>query len=114
MPKAVVLLSGGLDSSTVLAMTLERGYEAIALTIDYGQRHSRELESARRIAHHYGVGDHVVVTVGLGEFAASSLTDELAELPLGRRRSEINSGIPSSYVPGRNLVFLSVASSLAE
>ncbi len=114
MPKAVVLLSGGLDSSTVLAMALKRGYEVVALTFDYGQRHSRELDSARKVALHYRIQRHVVMSLDLGRFAGSSLTDMSTEVPQGRTRSEIDSGIPSTYVPGRNLVFLSVSSSLAE
>ena len=114
MEKAVVLLSGGLDSSTVLAMALEKGYEVIALTFNYGQRHARELESAKNVARHYGISEHVVMDLGLGGFVKSSLTDESEAIPQGRTRSEIGSGIPSTYVPGRNLVFLSIASSLAE
>ena len=114
MEKAVVLLSGGLDSSTVLAMALEKGYEVIALTFNYGQRHGRELESAKNVARHYGISEHVVMDLGLGSFVKSSLTDESEAIPQGRTRSEIGSGIPSTYVPGRNLVFLSIASSLAE
>jgi 7-cyano-7-deazaguanine synthase len=114
MPKAVVLLSGGLDSSVVLAMVLKSGYEVVALTFDYGQRHSRELESARSVASHYGIKAHIVMGLDLGSYGKSSLTDKSAEVPQDRTKSEIGSGIPSTYVPGRNLVFLSVASSLAE
>ena len=113
MPKAVVLLSGGLDSSTVLAMALEKEYDVVALTFDYGQKHSRELESARSVARHYGV-IQIVLRLDLGKFANSSLTDESQEVPQDRARSEMASDIPSTYVPARNLIFLSVASSLAE
>jgi len=114
MPKAIVLLSGGLDSSTVLAMALEKRYEVIALTFDYGQKHSRELESAKKIASHYAVVDHLIMTLDLGRFTNSSLTDRLREIPHDRNRSKMASEIPNTYVPARNLVFLSVASSLAE
>jgi len=114
MHKAVVLLSGGLDSSTVLSIALEKGYKVVALTFDYGQRHGKELESAKKIAHHFGVLDHVVMSLDIGRFAKSSLTDKSIGIPQGRTRSEIDSGIPNTYVPARNLVFLSVASSLAE
>ena len=113
MPKAIALLSGGLDSSTVLAMALENAYEVTALTFDYGQKHIKELESARNVARHYGVAQ-TVLRLDVGEFADSSLTDESREVPQDRPISKIASDIPSTYVPARNLVFLSVASSLAE
>ena len=114
MPTAVVLLSGGLDSSTTLAMAIRSGYEAVALTFDYGQSHRRELESARNIARHYRVREHIVFGIDLGRIAKSALTDKSVEVPERRTRLEIGDGIPSTYVPSRNLVFLSVASSLAE
>lgn len=113
MPKAVVLLSGGLDSSTVLAMALEKEYEVLALTFDYGQKHSRELESAKSVSRYYNVKQSAM-RLDLGKFANSSLTDDSQEVPQDRARSQMASDIPSTYVPGRNLVFLSVASSLAE
>ncbi len=114
MAKAVVLLSGGLDSSTVLAIALEKRYEVIALTFEYGQKHNREIESAREIARHFAVQDHIEMTLDLARFADSSLTDKTLDIPEGRPLSSISSNIPSTYVPARNLVFLSVASSLAE
>jgi len=114
MPKAVVLLSGGLDSSTVLAMAIETGYDVTTLTFDYGQRHSKEVESARLVASHFGVRDQIVTKLDLSNISKSSLTDRTAEIPQRLSRSEIDSNIPSTYVPSRNLVFLSVASSLAE
>lgn len=114
MAEAVVLLSGGLDSSTVLATALERGYVVTALTFDYGQKHKRELNSARRIAKHFRVKEHIVMPLDLGPLLKSSLTTDSMEIPQGRTEEEISSGIPSTYVPSRNLVFLSIAASIAE
>lgn len=114
MALAVVLLSGGLDSSTALASTIEKGYEAVALTFDYGQRHRRELESAKRIARHYSVRRHVVIDLDIGEHVRSSLTDESLAVPIDGGPRDGGSNIPSTYVPGRNIVFLSVAAAIAE
>lgn len=114
MPEAVLLLSGGLDSSTVLAMAAERGYEIVALSFDYGQRHKKELESAKRVAERLGVKDHIVMKLDLGELLRSSLTRRSEEVPVGRGRGEISRGIPSTYVPSRNIIFLSIAASIAE
>ncbi len=114
MAEAIVLLSGGLDSSTVLALAIERGYDVVALSFDYGQRHLRELESARKVAAHLGAKEHIVLKVNLGELLASSLTRPREEIPIDRARDEIPKTIPSTYVPGRNIIFLSIASSLAE
>jgi len=114
MAEAVVLLSGGLDSSTVLAMALERGFEVVALTFDYGQKHRRELDSATRIAKHYGAKEHIVVSLDLGRYLNSSLTQDSISIPSGRSKAEIGAEIPSTYVPARNIVFLSIASSIAE
>jgi len=114
MAEAVVLLSGGLDSSTVLAMALERGFEVVALTFDYGQKHRRELDSATRIAKHFGAKEHIVVPLDLGRYLSSSLTQDSISIPSGRSKAEIGAEIPSTYVPARNIVFLSIASSLAE
>lgn len=111
---AVVLLSGGLDSSTALALTLEKGYDVVALTFNYGQRHMRELESARRVAEHYGVKSHVEIFLGIGQHLDSSLTRLDKEVPDDGVHTDGSSGIPSTYVPGRNIVFLSVASAIAE
>lgn len=114
MAEAVVLLSGGLDSSTVLAMALERGFEVVALTFDYGQKHRRELDSATRIAKHYGAKEHIVMPLDIGRYLSSSLTQDSISIPSGRSKAEIGAGIPSTYVPSRNIVFLSIASSIAE
>lgn len=114
MAEAVVLLSGGLDSSTVLAMAKERGFDIVALTFDYGQKHKRELESARKVAEHFRVKEHIVIPLDLGELLKSSLTRSSMEIPEGRSKQEIKSGIPSTYVPSRNTIFLSIASSIAE
>ena len=114
MALAVVLLSGGLDSSTALASTVEKGHEVVALTFDYGQRHARELESARKIARHFGVSAHIVLTMDMGPHLGSSLTDESAEVPTDGGARDGASTIPTTYVPARNIVFLSVASAIAE
>ncbi|OGS41630.1 MAG: 7-cyano-7-deazaguanine synthase QueC [Euryarchaeota archaeon RBG_16_62_10] len=114
MPVAIVLLSGGLDSSTVLAMAKERGLEVVALTFDYGQKHKRELNSARKVALHFGVREHVIVPLDLGKHLRSALTRESIQIPVGRSREEISSGVPSTYVPSRNIIFLSIAGSIAE
>ena len=114
MSEAVVLLSGGLDSSTVLAMALERGFKIVALTFDYGQRHRKEIDSATRIARHFGVKEHIIVPLDLGRYLSSSLTQDSISIPSDRSRSEIGTEIPSTYVPARNIVFLSIASSIAE
>ncbi len=114
MSKAVVLLSGGLDSSTVLAIAKERGHDIVALTFDYGQRHDREVGSARAVAEAMGVAEHIVLSLPLGGLLDSSLTRPEAELPQGRSREEMSSGVPSTYVPSRNIVFLSIAASIAE
>lgn len=114
MPEAVVLLSGGLDSSTVLALAQESGFEVVALTIDYGQKHKRELDSARKIAKHFRVKEHLVIQLDLGRFLWSSLTRESVAIPEHDNVSEIGDAIPNTYVPSRNIVFLSIASSIAE
>lgn len=112
-PKAVVLFSGGLDSATCLALALEQGYEPYALTIIYGQRHVIEAEHAARIAQMYDV-HHKSITIPLGEVARSALTDDGIDVPKGRSAVEIGSGIPDTYVPARNLIFLGVAMAYAE
>ena len=114
MAEAIVLLSGGLDSSTVLAMAGERGYELVALTFDYGQKHMRELNSARRVAKHFKVKEHMIVPLDLGKLLKSSLTNGTLSIPKGRSKEDIGKGIPSTYVPSRNIIFLSIASSIAE
>ncbi|MGY2129392.1 7-cyano-7-deazaguanine synthase QueC [Blastococcus sp. SYSU DS0617] len=111
---AVVLLSGGLDSTTVLAMAQDRGFEPSALSFDYGQRHEVELASARAVATAMGVKRHEVLHVGLDVFGGSSLTDDAMDVPVGRSHDDIGEGIPSTYVPARNTVFLACALAFAE
>jgi 7-cyano-7-deazaguanine synthase len=111
--KAVVLLSGGLDSTTVLAIARSEGYDVYALTFRYGQRHEAEIEAARRIAALYGVREHVVAEIDLRAFGGSALTDNI-EVPKGRAHEEISVGIPVTYVPARNTIFLSFALAWAE
>src|SRR4051794_17837861 len=102
---AVVLLSGGLDSTTVLAIAKDRGFEPAALSFDYGQKHEVELRSALGVAATMGVTRHEILHVGLDAFGGSSLTDEALDVPVGRSGDEIGEGIPSTYVPARNTVF---------
>lgn len=111
--KAVVLLSGGLDSSTVLAVARWENYELYAMSFRYGQRHSIELESARRIAAVIGVEKHLIVDFDLRAIGGSALTGEF-DVPKQRAVEEIASGIPVTYVPARNTIFLSFALAWAE
>jgi 7-cyano-7-deazaguanine synthase len=110
-PKAVVLLSGGLDSATCAAQAIADGYEIIALSFDYGQRHERELMAAREIAQALGIVDHRLMQVNLAQWGGSSLTDAAMSLPTEGVKTDV---IPSTYVPGRNTVFIAIALSLAE
>ncbi len=110
---AVVLLSGGLDSATALAEAMAAGFTPYALTIGYGQRHAVELEAARRVAHAMGVARHEVLTIDLRAFGGSALTADL-EVPKDRPEEAMASGIPITYVPARNTVFLSLALAWAE
>jgi 7-cyano-7-deazaguanine synthase in queuosine biosynthesis len=112
--RAIVLLSGGLDSSTALAIAVEQGYKPYALSFRYGQRHERELTAAQAIARHYGCVDHKVVDLDLGMFGGSALTDPAIDLPLDRDEASLGSGVPATYVPARNLIFLAVATAYAE
>ncbi len=112
-PKAVVLLSGGIDSTTTLAIAQSQGYEIYALTFQYGQRHEAEIEAARRIAHHFSVAQHVVAQIDLRAFGRSALTSNIA-VPKGRALDEMARGIPITYVSARNTIFLSFALSWAE
>src|SRR5436309_15814186 len=105
-PKAVVLLSGGLDSTTTLAIAMAEHFEPCALSFRYGQRHAFELEAARRIAQTMGVAQHVVVDIDLRVFGGSALTSDIP-VPKGRSLEEMGTGIPVTYVPARNTIFLS-------
>ncbi|HEX3744337.1 MAG TPA: 7-cyano-7-deazaguanine synthase QueC [Bryobacteraceae bacterium] len=114
IPKnAVCLLSGGLDSSTCLALARQEGYACYALSFDYGQRHRHELEAAARIAAHFGAERHLVTKIGLDAFGGSALTADIA-VPKARSAEEIGHGIPITYVPARNTIFLSFALAWAE
>ncbi len=110
---AVVLLSGGLDSTTVLAIALKEGYRCHAMSFRYGQRHVIELDRARVVAHSLGAASHIVVDIDLRQFGGSALT---ADMPVPKHRSveEIGPGVPSTYVPARNTIFLSFALARAE
>lgn len=110
---AVILLSGGLDSATVLAMAKAQGYACHAISFQYGQRHAVELEAARRIAARAGVAEHRVITIDLRQFGGSALTADI-EVPKGRDTDGMADGIPITYVPARNTIFLSYALALAE
>jgi 7-cyano-7-deazaguanine synthase len=111
--RAVVLLSGGLDSTTTLAIAKSEGYDVYALTFRYGQRHEVEIEAARQIAGVFGVIDHVVAEIDLRPFGGSALTSQIA-VPKDRAAEEISAGIPVTYVPARNTIFLSFALAWAE
>jgi 7-cyano-7-deazaguanine synthase len=111
--KAVCLLSGGLDSSTCLALARREGFECYALSFDYGQRHRVELDAARRVAAHLGAVRHLVAHIDTEVFAGSALTGG-PEVPKGRPVDQMSGGIPVTYVPARNTVFLSYALAWAE
>jgi 7-cyano-7-deazaguanine synthase len=112
-PPAVVLLSGGLDSATAAAIARQEGFSLYALSVDYGQRHRFELTAARRVAQSLGVRHHEILSVGLSQLGGSALTDAIA-VPKDRSTDEIAHGIPVTYVPARNTVFLSLALAYAE
>jgi 7-cyano-7-deazaguanine synthase len=112
--KAVVLLSGGLDSTVTIALAKDQGYELFPLSFDYGQRHDRELESAKNIAHHYEVREHKIIKIDLSQIGGSALTDKGIEVPENRDEKEIGSDIPPTYVPARNTILLSIALGYAE
>ena len=111
MNKAVVLLSGGLDSATTAAIAIAEGYEAIALSFNYGQRHKKELEAAKKIAEALKIKEHFITDINLSLWGGSSLTDESMSIPNEGVQADV---IPSTYVPGRNTVFIAIALSLAE
>jgi len=110
--KAVILLSGGLDSTTCLAIAKNQGFDLNALTLNYGQRHDFELKSAQKIVDHFKIKNHSVVNINLAQFGGSALTDEI-DVPKDRSESEMTD-IPITYVPARNTVFLSLALAWAE
>ncbi len=111
--KAVVLVSGGLDSATTLAIACSEGYEAYAISFHYGQRHRVELQAAKRVSERLGVASHIVVDVNLRQIGPSALTSEM-EVPKGRSPEEMTRQIPVTYVPARNTIFLSLALAWAE
>jgi 7-cyano-7-deazaguanine synthase len=113
MKRAVVLLSGGLDSATVLAIARVQGYELYALSFSYGQRHIFELEAASRVAASIGVAGHRVAAIDLRVFGGSALTGDI-DVPKGRSADDMAHGIPITYVPARNTIFLSFALAWAE
>ena len=111
---AVVLLSGGLDSATAAAWAAREGFSLSALSIDYGQRHRVELDAARAVARALGITDHVVLPIDLAAFGGSALVDPAIPVPKGRDEAAIASGVPTTYVPARNTVFLALALGMAE
>ncbi len=111
--KAVLLLSGGLDSATTLALAKEQGFEVYALSFRYGQRHAVELLSAKKVAEQLGVAQHKIADIDLRLFGGSALTDDIS-VPKDRSDAEIGEGIPITYVPARNTIFLSFALAWAE
>jgi 7-cyano-7-deazaguanine synthase len=113
MKRAVVLLSGGIDSTTTLAIAIAEGYEAYALSFDYGQRHQIEIQAAGRVADSLGAKENRVAKIDLRTFGGSALTDDLA-VPKQRSDKEIALGIPVTYVPARNTIFLAYALAWAE
>ena len=113
MKHAIVLLSGGLDSATTLAIARSQGYETYALSFDYGQRHKRELDAAKQIAKSLGAKRHLIVKIDKQIFGGSALTDDV-DVPKSRSDAEISRGIPVTYVPARNTIFLAHALGWAE
>ncbi|NIP23092.1 MAG: 7-cyano-7-deazaguanine synthase QueC [Phycisphaerae bacterium] len=112
--EAVVLLSGGIDSATTLAIARSEGFRCYALTFCYGQRHQREIEAAKKIARSLAVAEHRVIDIDLGQFGGSALTDLSIEVPKDRTKLDTPNQIPQTYVPARNTIFLSYALAWAE
>jgi len=110
LPKAIVLLSGGLDSTTCLAIAKSEGYDCFALSVDYGQRHIAELEAAKKIAQHFEVSEHKVLNINLSALGGSSLTDQKLQVEDYAK----SKNIPNTYVPARNTIMLSLALAYAE
>lgn len=112
--KAVVLLSGGLDSATTLAIARDQGFSCFAMSFLYGQRHYTEMEAAKRVAAHLGVREHRIITIDLAAFGCSALTDDAISVPKDQQGFEQTNCIPVTYVPARNTIFLSYALAWAE
>ncbi|MHC4543646.1 MAG: 7-cyano-7-deazaguanine synthase QueC [Planctomycetota bacterium] len=112
--KAVVLLSGGMDSATTLAIARSEGFQCYALTFRYGQRHQREIKAAKKIAHSLEVAEHRMIDIDLAAFGGSALTDVTIEVPKDRTELDNQNQIPPTYVPARNTIFLSYALAWAE
>jgi 7-cyano-7-deazaguanine synthase len=112
--RAVVLASGGMDSTTIMAITRHKGYDIYALTFDYGQRHKIEIKAAQKVAKYFGAKKHLIIHIELDAIGGSALTEDIP-IPQGRKLKEISSsGIPITYVPARNTIFLAYALSWAE
>jgi len=114
MTKAVVLLSGGLDSTVTLAWAISKGFEVVPLSFRYGQRHSRELEAAKNVVHHFQLKKHIIVDIDLSAFEKSALTSKELKVPEHSTAKSIRGHIPITYVPARNIIFLSIASGVCE
>ena len=112
--KAVILLSGGLDSATTLAIACDKGFDCHALTFQYGQRHKREIEAAKKIAGSMSTAEHRIIDIDLAQFGCSALTDSKIEVPKDRTDLDSHAHIPPTYVPARNTIFLSYALAWAE
>ena len=111
--KALVLLSGGLDSATCMAVAKDQGYQLVALSFDYGQRHRVELDAAKKVTTFFNASKHIIYKLDLRAIGKSALTDNI-EVPKHNRAEEIGPDIPSTYVPARNIIFLSIAAAFAE
>ena len=114
MRKAVILVSGGIDSTTVLAMALRDEFEIYPITFIYGQKHMVEIEKARKVVKYFKLKNHKIINVDLGAFGGSALTDSSIEVPKYKNKDEIGNIIPITYVPARNTIFLSMALAYAE
>lgn len=114
MKKAVCLISGGIDSSVTAHIAKKEGYEIYGLSIRYGQRHKKEIECAKKISSSIKAKEHIILDLDLDKFGGSSLTDKTKKLEMNHKLEEIGKTIPSTYVPARNTVFLSIALSYAE